>query len=300
MNKKNLFALFLFAVSSGYAQYSFNQEKLIHNLKALSADSLEGRKAGSEGGRKARSLIVSQLQEHGITPYLSENYSQPFQVTQSFGRSQAVNGVNVLGVIDGKKKETIVISAHYDHVGIINNAIYNGADDNASGTSALLAITEYFQKNPPNHRLILAFFDAEEMGLKGSAHFVNAVDLKKETIVLNVNMDMVSRSDKNELYVCGTFHYPGLKKSFENLSYPKNIKLLFGHDDPSTGRDDWTGQSDQQNFHLKNIPFLYFGVEDHADYHKPTDDFEKINIDFYTRSVETIIQAIKALDKSLE
>ncbi|MDH4057371.1 MAG: M28 family peptidase, partial [Cyclobacteriaceae bacterium] len=155
-------------------------------------------------------------------------------------------------------------------------------------------------KNPPSHRMIIAFFDAEEIGLKGSAHFVNTVDVKNENIVFNLNMDMISRSDKNELYVCGSFYNPELKTHLDNLSLPHNIKLLFGHDVPSTGRNDWTNQSDQRNFHAKNIPFLYFGVEDHADYHKPTDMFEKIDLDFFSSSTETILRAIKALDRSLQ
>ncbi len=282
------------------AQYSFNPQQLIYDLKVLSADSLEGRKVGSEGSRKARTLIVERLSALGIQLYLDENYLQEFSFPQSFGQARTGNGSNVLAVMEGTKKETFVISAHYDHVGIINQKIYNGADDNASGTAALLAMAEYFKKNPPQHRLILAFFDAEESGLRGSAHFVNTVNLAQENIVLNVNMDMISRSDKYELYACGTYYYPHLKKPLENLTLPDKINLLFGHDNPSTGRDDWTSQSDQMNFHLKKIPFLYFGVEDHADYHKPTDTFEKINVDFYTRSTETVLQAILSLDKYLD
>jgi hypothetical protein len=113
-------------------------------------------------------------------------------------------------------------------------------------------------------------------------------------------MDMISRSDKKELYACGTHYYPDLKNHLEHIEVPESFRLLFGHDDPSSRGDDWTNQSDQKNFHIKNIPFLYFGVEDHADYHKSTDTFEKINPDFYANSTETILRAILALDKSLE
>lgn len=292
--------LFILAFTSGFSQNSFNKENLMFNLKALSADSMEGRKVGTEGSVKSRSLIINQLRQSGVKPYYAPDFLQPFVFKQSFGTAQSGNGVNILAVVEGKKKETIVISAHYDHMGVVRNQIYNGADDNASGTSALLAFAEYFNDNPPEHRIIFAFFDAEEVGLKGSAHFVNAVDLKKEKVVLNVNMDMIGRSHKNELYASGTFHYPHLKKPIEDMKMPENIKLLFGHDNPSTGHDDWTSQSDQYHFHQRKIPFLYFGVEDHPDYHKPTDDFEKINTDFYTSSTETILRAIIALDKNLE
>lgn len=254
---------------------------------------MEGRKTGSEGSKKARTYLIDQLKKLGIEQFVS-GYEQSFTVTQSAG---AIDGVNILGVVPGKKKETIVISAHYDHLGIRNNAIYNGADDNASGTSALLTIAEYFKKHAPNHRLIFAFFDAEEMGLRGSAHFVNTIDLQKENVVLNINMDMVSRSEKKELYASGGFSYPEVKKKIENLKTISGIKLLFGHDDPATGNNDWSNQSDQYNFHKKKIPFVYFGVEDHPDYHRATDDFEKVNTTFYAKSVETILLCLKALDK---
>lgn len=281
------------------AQFSYNANRLIQDLEVLSADNMGGRKVGTDGGELARTLIVDRLKELGVKPFGSPDYLQPFQMTQSFGQVKTGNGTNILGVREGKKNQTIVISAHYDHVGTMNNKIYNGADDNASGVAALLAFAEYFQKNAPDHRLIFAFFDAEESGLRGSAHFVNTIDLEIENIVLNINMDMISRSDKRELYVCGTFYYPDLKKPLDKIVLPENMTLLFGHDDPSTGNNDWTNQSDHRNFHKKNIPFLYFGVEDHPDYHKPTDDFEKINVDFYSRSVESILRAILLLDKNL-
>lgn len=283
-----------------FAQYSFSDKSLITNLQILSSDQLEGRKAGSEGGKKAREIIVARLKELGVKPYPATSYVQTFSITQSFGQVNPGQASNILAVIEGRRKEIIVLSAHYDHVGVINNTVYNGADDNASGVAALLAFAEYFSKNKPEHRLIFAFFDAEEMGLKGSAHFVKTVDLKSEKIVLNINMDMISRSEKNELYACGSYFYPSLRKPLEQVVLPNNFKLLFGHDDPSTGPDDWTRQSDQLNFHIHNIPFLYFGVEDHEDYHKPTDVFEKIDQQFYIHSVETIIQSIKLLDQYLD
>jgi Zn-dependent M28 family amino/carboxypeptidase len=296
MKKLFLISFFAFTVQSVSAQYSFDSTTLIQDLKVLSADDMEGRKTGTEGNKKARTYIIDHLKKAGVDPFVPD-YVQSFSIAQTSGLVQPDDGVNILGVIPGKKKETIVISAHYDHLGIRNNTIYNGADDNASGTAALLAIVQYFKKNTPEHRLIFAFFDAEEMGLRGSAHFVNTLDLQKENIVLNVNLDMVSRSDKNELYACGGFSYPEVKKKIQNLKTPDEFKLLFGHDDPATGNNDWTKQSDQYSFHMKKIPFLYFGVEDHPDYHRSTDDFEKVNTVFYAKSVEAILLSILALDR---
>jgi hypothetical protein len=293
MKKTLLLSFFVMTAQALSAQYSFDSTSLFQNLKLLSADGMEGRKTGSEGGKKARTYISDQLRKIGVEPFVP-GYEQSFTIAQAGGTT---NGTNILAVIPGKKKETIVISAHYDHLGVRNNSVYNGADDNASGTAALLAIAEYFKQHAPSHRLILAFFDAEEMGLRGSDHFVNNVDLQKENIIMNVNLDMVSRSEKKELYACGGFSYPDVKKKLQNLKPAGGIKLLFGHDDPSSGNNDWTNQSDQYNFHKKKIPFVYFGVEDHPDYHRATDDFERVNTTFFARSVETILTCVQALDK---
>lgn len=298
MRKLFISALLLFSALVASAQYSFDAKKLSQKLKELSSGVMDGRKTGTEGNRKARIYIIDHLKQLGIERFVP-GYEQPFSVSQAGSLNQGTGGVNILGVIPGKKKETIVISAHYDHLGNRDGKVFYGADDNASGTVALLAIAEYFKKNAPEHRIILAFFDAEEMGLRGSAYFVNNLDLEKESIVLNINMDMVARGDKNELYACGTYHYPQLKAPVEAIQKPDGITLLFGHDNPETRRDDWTSQSDQRSFHDKKIPFLYFGVEDHPDYHMATDTFDKVNLDFYAKSVETILQAAKALDTSL-
>jgi Zn-dependent M28 family amino/carboxypeptidase len=300
MRKLSLSALFLFlALVVASAQYSFDPKKLSQELKELSSSVMDGRKTGTEGNRKARIYIIDHLKQLGIERFVP-GYEQPFSISQAGSLGQGTGGVNILGVIPGKKKGTIVISAHYDHLGNRDGKVYYGADDNASGVAALLAMGEYFKKNAPEHRIILAFFDAEEMGLRGSAYFVNSLDLEKENVVLNINMDMIARGDKNELYACGTYHYPQLKAPVERIKKPEGITLLFGHDNPETRRDDWTSQSDQGSFHAKKIPFLYFGVEDHPDYHRATDTFDKVNLDFYAKSAETVLQAVKALDKSLD
>ena len=298
MKKLSLLTLLIFSALVASAQYSFDAKKLSQELKELSSGVMDGRKTGTEGNRKARVYIIDHLKQLGIERFVP-GYEQPFSMSQAGSLNEGTGGVNILGVIPGKKKETIVISAHYDHLGNRDGKVFYGADDNASGSAALLTIAEYFKKNAPEHRIIIAFFDAEEMGLRGSKYFVNSLDLEKENIVLNINMDMVARGDKNELYACGTFYYPQLKAPVETIQKQEGFTLLFGHDNPETRSDDWTTQSDQGSFHAKKIPFLYFGVEDHPDYHKATDTFDKVNLDFYAKGVEAILQASKALDKSL-
>lgn len=284
------------AVSTPKSTY-FDAGQLLKDIEYLSSDELEGRSADLPSMAKAREYVEKRFRESGLKP-LGDSFQQEFEFSPR--RSEAkLKGINFIGQIKGTKKtdKYIVITAHYDHDGIRNGQIYNGADDNASGTAALFAMAKYFSGKKPNHTLVFVAFDAEEKGLVGARHFVANLPIAKESILLNVNMDMISRSDKNELYAAGTFHYPQFKPALEKAQKKAKIKLWLGHDVAGTGRDDWTFQSDQGAFHREKIPFIYFGVEDHEDYHKPTDDFERIHPEFYVRAVETVIEAVKELDQ---
>ncbi len=276
----------------------FSKDSLLHHIKVLSSDAFEGRRTGTEGALKARNYITSKFKNLGILPLL-KSYHQPFTFTSRDKKNY--NGINVLGYIRGAEnpEKYIVISAHYDHLGVKDNIIFNGADDDASGTSALFSFAEYFIKNPPKHSVILAAFDAEEMGLKGSKYFVDNPIITNENIVVNLNMDMISRSDTNELYVVGTRFYENLKPAITAVKLPENFKVLIGHDG-SDDKQNWTNSSDHGSFHKKRIPFLYFGVEDHKDYHKETDEFENIHPEFYANAVNVIISVFQDLDGSLK
>ncbi|WP_452225667.1 M28 family peptidase [Lacinutrix chionoecetis] len=271
--------------SSPITTYSYSTQALLKNIKTLSSDAFEGRRTGTEGALKAKQYIVDAFKNHGVS--VTE---QPFQ----FGK---YNAVNVLGEIKGTEhtNKYIVLSAHYDHEGIKGGEIYNGADDDASGVSALIAFAEFFKKYPPKHNVILAAFDAEELGLKGAYHFVKDNTIQQKNIVLNLNMDMISRSDNNELFAVGTRYYGQLKPIIENFEDLGKVDLLIGHEGLDSG-DNWTNSSDHAAFHKANIPFIYFGVADHEDYHKPTDDFERIDNQFYQDAVETIIQIFTKFD----
>ncbi len=277
------------------ASIHFDAKQLIEDLKFLSSDEMKGRNTGTPESEAARNYVLKRFKESGIKP-VADNYLQKFSFADRSDSS--LDGVNIVGLIKGKVEPNkyIVITAHYDHVGVREGEIYNGADDNASGTSALFAIGKYFNKNSPDHSIIFVAFDAEERGLQGARYFVDNLPVKHEEILLNINMDMIARSDKGELYAAGTFHYPNLKPYLDQVKKIAPVKLLFGHDDPKLGRDDWTSQSDHGAFHRKKIPFIYFGVEDHKDYHKPTDDFENIQPEFYVKSVETILEAVISFD----
>jgi Zn-dependent M28 family amino/carboxypeptidase len=188
-----------------------------------------------------------------------------------------------------------VISAHYDHLGVINGKTFNGADDNASGVAGMLKIALHYARSKPNYTLIFAAFDAEEFGRKGSEYFVNHLPIDIKRIKLNINLDMISHNDKGELYATGTYRNPQLKNYIVTTN--PDLKILFGHDNPKLGVDDWTEQSDQAAFNSKNIPFVYFGVEDHKDYHKSTDTFENINQEFFINAANSILEITDNFDK---
>lgn len=284
---------FVFACEPEKVDPTLDTDTLIDDIEYLSSDELEGRYVGSEGNAKARAFIVDRFETLGIAPFQG-GYEHEFTFER---RGNELIGTNVIGMIEGESDSLILISAHYDHLGIRDSLIYNGADDNASGTAGLLAIMEYFTQIKPKHTLVFAAFDAEEGGLRGARALAeDSIFLQK--VKLNVNMDMISQNDKNELYAVGTYHYPWLKPILENVE-TGNIHLLFGHDRPEDGDQDWTTASDQGAFHYKGIPIVYFGVEDHDHYHKATDEFETIPQEFYKASVQTILNAILELDKSI-
>lgn len=271
-------------------------DQLLKDVKTLSSDTYEGRKTGTKGGELAKNYIGKRFKEIGLKSFpLLNSYQQAF--TFPGIDDPKINGKNVIGYIPGRSASIIVISAHYDHLGVINGKIFNGADDNASGVAGLLKIAAHYAKNKPNYTLIFAAFDAEEFGRKGSAYFVNHLPVDIKRIKLNLNLDMISHNDKGELYATGTYKYPQLK-NYITTTVP-DLKIMFGHDNPRLGIDDWTDQSDQSAFNEKNIPFIYFGIEDHKDYHKDSDKFENINQSFFINAANAILEITDRIDKNM-
>jgi Zn-dependent M28 family amino/carboxypeptidase len=291
---KKLLLVFLFPILACNPQQetTLDTDQLIEDLRFISSDATEGRRTGTEGNRIAREYLVTRFEEEGAKPFKgSFTHEFTFQNRRS---QEEVKGINVIAQIDGKSDSMIVITAHYDHLGKRDSLIFNGADDDASGTAALLALADYFSKVQPNHTLVFAAFDAEEMGLQGARAFVeDSVFLSK--VKLNINMDMISNNDSSEIYAAGTYHYPATKPVLESIE-TGSLTLSFGHDTPDLGYNDWTNSSDHGPFHAKGVPFVYFGVEDHENYHKHTDDFETIPLEFYKSSVQLILNAVNAFD----
>ncbi|MVT07173.1 M28 family peptidase [Chitinophaga tropicalis] len=301
---KILFCGFLLCLTSGtiaQSRSSIDSLQLMRDIRTLSANKYEGRMAGSKGNRMAQFYILDRFKKAGLQPY-HNTFEYPFYFKH--GEKQ-IMGTNLFGYIKGTSNKTIVITAHYDHLGIAKDqagkdSIYNGADDNASGVGGLLALISYFKNNPPAHTMIFAALDGEEEGLQGAKAFVKTPPVPLTDIVLNINMDMISRNDKNELYVCGLTPFPQLKPLVDNAINPSGpIKLLAGHDRKEDGAQNWLNQSDHYEFYKLKIPALYFGVEDHADYHKLSDEFEHIQPAFYYQAVLQIQKVVLQADRNL-
>ncbi len=291
-----LCALILSACSSS----AIDDQALLKRVQILASDEYEGRRVGTEGGIRARDYVSGEFTRLGLDSVGGDGLLHPFVIASSEGDS--LQGYNVLGLVEGSAHPDryIVLSAHYDHLGVRAGEIFNGADDNASGTSAIIAIAEILKRRRPRHSVIVSALDAEEGGLRGARAFVQDPPVPLEQIVLNINLDMVSRSSARELYAAGTYHYPSLREIIEPLAGRDDVKLLFGHDRPEMGSDDWTSASDHGPFHAVGIPFVYFGVEDHAGYHNPSDDYADITHDFYVDATELILEAVRLLDRSVE
>lgn len=296
-------AAFAFAVSTAAwaADDNFDKDAALQTLETLAADEMGGRAAGTDGNAKARDYLLERIKQAGYAP-VGPSFEHKFKFTPRLPTGAAeIIGTNLLFRIPGTGEtgKTIVISAHYDHVGTRGGLIFNGADDNASGVAGALAIADAFANQPPQNDVIFALFDAEEMGLQGARAFVRNREMIDPNIAFNINFDMLSRSDKNELYVAGVFHRPELKSVVETVAAQAPVKLLMGHDDPALGNNDWTFASDHGPFHRQGVPFLYFGVEDHPHYHQPSDVYESIPVDFFLRSLETVVAAAREVDSYL-
>jgi Zn-dependent M28 family amino/carboxypeptidase len=288
------------AVNGAHAQTAtVDSARLLKDMQTLAADDMEGRLPGTPGGAKARAFILQRFKEAGIKP-IGASYERPFTFR---GRGNAADqqGVNIVGIVRGRRvpDKFMVVTAHFDHLGVRDGQVFNGADDNASGVAALLAVAARVSVETPEHSIVFAAFDAEESGLNGAKAFVSDPPIPRGAIALNVNLDMVARDARNLLFAVGTFQYPFLKAYLKSVAQPPVI-LRFGHDGSNPKEDDWTQDSDHYPFHQAKIPFIYFGVEDEAQHHKATDDAETVTKEFFIGAANTILAAVRSFDTNLE
>lgn len=300
LEQKRLLAQPLPQLSTMPQRLDFDRQ--MADLTYLASDELAGRGTGQPGGAKAQQWLVAQFTDIALLPAGTQGYVQPYQPTT--GKAQLMQGAaNVLGRIEGSQPQLpmLVLSAHYDHLGLHQGQIYYGADDNASGVAALLAMARYFKQHPPRHTVLFAALDNEETGMWGARMLFEQELLKPEQIKLNINMDMLSHDTNKQLIAVGSYHYPELEQPLLQLQQQSSVRLLLGYDRPvwRVGtHQDWTYSSDHREFHKRAVPFVYFGVPDHADYHQPTDTVDNIDPEFYRQVSETVLDAVLLFDAS--
>ena len=286
-------------------------ERMVLDLQILASDRFGGRATDTPGGTLASQLIATRFTELGLERF-GGAYEQPFSFVHRSIRAvwrrnrpftkTFTEARNVVGYVKGTSTpdDFILVSAHFDHLGLFGEQIYHGADDNASGVGALLAMAAYVKTHPPGHSVIFAAFDAEELGLRGSQAFVRTMPMPREHLRLDINVDMIGRSDDGRLFVSGVQANPALRPIVEAAARTSTVPVHMGHDRPMylTGLiANWTSVSDHSSFNDVGVPFLYFGVEDHADMHEPTDTADRIDAAFYTASAETVLTALLAADQ---
>ena len=274
-----------------------NGGRMLDLIRALTAPGMDGRATGTPGNAKARAWILDRLARSGVKPIAGSSFEIPFSFTNKAGAT--LHGTNLVAQCPGRRPElpVLVVSAHYDHLGVRDGQTYHGADDNASGIAMLMAVAERCVAAPFERTLVIAAFDAEEQGLQGAKAFVAAPPLPAGRIALDLNFDMVSRSDEREIYVAGPGRWPALLPLLKGPASRATITVKFGHD-TGGGQDDWTQQSDHGPFHNAGIPFVYLGVEDHADYHKPTDTADKIDPRFLGGVAAFVLDVVGVLDRA--
>lgn len=279
------------------ATVQVDSARVFKDVEVLASEGMEGRLAGSEGGARARAYIVARFAEAGVHPF-GASFERPFTFRARLGGQRT--GTNLVGTIPGRDAAApcMVVTAHYDHIGIRNGVVFNGADDNASGVAALLALAGDFARSRPRHSVIIAALDAEEAGLEGARAFLRDPPVPLATMALNVNLDMVGRDAGNRLFASGPRHWPFLRPYLEGIAQPP-VQLLFGHDG-GTALDDWTADSDHFSFHQAGIPYVYFGVEDTEQHHRATDDAETIGKAFLAGATGTVIAAVRNFDAHLD
>lgn len=299
-----ILSLLLLTTTSHFAQQKFNKNQIPSikkDVETLSADEMEGRLTGTLGEKLAYEYIIKRYKKLGLKKVVQSNsYLQPFVAKPKVNphseteKATEITGHNVVGYLDNKAQKTIIIGAHYDHlgygqlggslVGADKKEIHNGADDNASGVAALLAVAERVKKlKLKNYNYLFLAFSGEEEGLWGSNYFSKNPTINLKGVAFMINMDMVGRLDeKQRIAIHGTGTSPVWNEVLDAIKTPA-FKI--------NKHESGVGPSDHTSFYLQDLPVLHFFTGQHKDYHKPSDDAELIN---YT-GLEMVVDYLEAL-----
>ena len=301
------FLIFFFLISFFSCSNDLVKKSNIKDdVSFLADDSLEGRQTGTDGEKKAANYIAKRFKDLGLTAKGTKNFHQEFsfipktdphaEVTFTKNEDGTITGRNVIGYINNDAKNTIIIGAHYDHLGYGGDgslfrdsikAIHNGADDNASGTAIMLDLARKLNNTNTNNNYLFIAFSGEEMGLLGYNYFVKNPTINTKAVSYMINMDMVGRLKKDSaLAVYGT----GTSPIFKQVLNAHNTKFKL------IENESGVGPSDHTSFYLADIPVLHFFTGQHEDYHKPGDDADKLNYQGMETISEYIFDIISDLD----
>ena len=301
---KNSFYLFLLflGLTESLSSQSINESTVKKHIYTLANDSMQGRKAGTEGIEKAAKYIEGQFKKIGLKYFNNNSFRQTFKYKNKRSRNQEeLNLFNVIGFLEGneKKDEIVVISAHYDHLGMKSSGagdlIFNGANDNATGVAAVLALAEYFKSKNNNSRSILFIaFTAEEMGLVGSNYFGKTIS--PESIVAGINIEMIGKESPfgpNTAWLTG----------FQRSNFGKIIQKNLSSSEFKIYPDPFISyrlffRSDNASFARLGIPAHTFStspMDKDLDYHKVTDEASTLNMKTITQTIKAIAIGTKSI-----
>ncbi|MBA3497468.1 MAG: M28 family peptidase [Gemmatimonadales bacterium] len=308
-------ALILAAASSSMAQQMGTAPRVVprfrvrpvlplDDIRFLTADRLGGRLTGSPGADTAAAYLARRFRAVGLQP-AAGGWFQQFTVARDAPVARHANvagltGRNVIGLLPGRdpvlRHEAVIVGAHYDHLGLggfgsldpdSTGAVHNGADDNASGAAMLIQIAERLAATPPARTVVFIAFSGEELGLLGSAHYVKQPIYPLSTTVAMLNLDMVGRLRQKRLIVYGAQTAKEFPALLDSLNWHAGLDLK--------AQGDGYGPSDQSSFYAAGRPVLHFFTDLHEDYHRTTDDWQKINVEGLERVAGFVTGAVTAL-----
>ncbi len=286
------------------AQGIVEPPRLLDDIKFLTEDRLQGRATGSAGADTAAAYLARRFSEVGLQP-AAGGWFQSFTVGRDApiarqARTGGVVGKNVIGILPGRdpvlRNQTVVLGAHYDHLGLggfgsldpdSSGRVHNGADDNASGIAALIQVAARLAASPPARTVVFIAFGGEELGLLGSAHYVKTPIYPLAETLAMVNLDMVGRLRNGRLIVYGARSAREFPALLDSLNWYAGFDLK--------AQGDGYGPSDQSSFYAAKRPVLHLFTDLHEDYHRTTDDWQKVNLDGLKRVSDLTLGLVTAL-----
>jgi hypothetical protein len=286
------------------AQQIVQPPRLLDDIKFLTDDRLQGRATGSAGADSAAAYLARRFSEVGLQP-AAGGWFQSFPVGRDApaARQSKVGGPlgkNVIGILPGRdpvrRNQTVILGAHYDHLGAggfgsldpeNNGRVHNGADDNASGIAGLIQVAARLAASPPARTVVFIAFSGEELGLLGSAHYVKQPIYPLTETLAMVNLDMVGRLRHGRLIVYGVRTAKEFPALLDSLNWYAGFDLK--------PQGDGYGPSDQSSFYAAKRPVLHLFTDLHEDYHRTTDDWQKINLDGLKRVADFTLGLVTAL-----